>query len=803
MKKRIITVICLCALIIACALGLVACGGSEFSKDENIVSVYNQYVAYAKEQGTTPLSYEEWLKTIKGEKGDKGDKGDAGADGENGADGKTPEIIEGYWWIGNVNTGVKAEGTDGINGTNGTNGTNGETPKIVNGYWWIGSVNTGVKAEGTDGKEISNVEFINNRVVVSYTDGTTSYFDVEMKDVSIVNYPKYLKSAPNYEYCSDLDFDQTLSEAGVKGIFFNSVPYKGKYTKVAAYIGYPESASATNKVPAIVLVHGAGGTAMPDWVKYWNDLGYAAIAIDTEGAEPTSGVALSTPLHNERNRYDNGALDSNFTAGPYNHGMRDGDEEVEDQWMYHASAAAMAAASILLDDERVDSDKLGITGISYGSVVTSVTISHDDRFDFAIPVYGGVSIDKSCSSFYNLYYVDKTQDYKDAYYKEMVARWDNLDGLKNTSCKVYYITSTTDFAFSMDIASRCAEAANGYCNFKVGYAHDNVNGSTEATISAFANYAVGKESDFVFIKQAPTVYNNKLKIETYGNAEISGIKLLYTDSEEPYTGHSEGKIPNFAATWKESSSYRKVQDGVYEMAIPACKLYYVRVEYANGERSACSYLMNGSDCSISLTNNFSLTDNFKTTLLENSNVFESSHVTNHDANNLINYGESLQPVEVFDAIVQPDDGYIVYKLDAGEGKLWQNLNLNLTAMLSHAGGAYWYNASRHDGKMVLGANIYVEISYDNSDYQRIFDFNSANGNWIENHNHSESREGATTTSSVDLTSYCADKQVVYVRIYIMHFDYEEIGISAWGTNGIGYQYVGAAVDKVVFEGNKA
>ena len=106
------------------------------------------------------------------------------------------------------------------------------------------------------------------------------------------------------------------------------------------------------------------------------------------------------------------------------------------------------------------------------------------RFNFAIPVYGGVSIDKSVSSFWNLYYQDMSQEYIDNYYAEMVARWDNLDGLKNTDCKVYYITSTTDFAFSMDIASRCAEAANGYCNFKVGYNHNNTGTKTTVTIAA-------------------------------------------------------------------------------------------------------------------------------------------------------------------------------------------------------------------------------------------------------------------------------------------------------------------------------
>ena len=61
------------------SLGLVACGGSESSSNKGeateIEKVYAQYVIYAQAEGQTPLSYEEWLASIKGEKGDKGDTG--------------------------------------------------------------------------------------------------------------------------------------------------------------------------------------------------------------------------------------------------------------------------------------------------------------------------------------------------------------------------------------------------------------------------------------------------------------------------------------------------------------------------------------------------------------------------------------------------------------------------------------------------------------------------------------------------------------------------------------------------------
>ena len=84
-----------------------------------------------------------------------------------GPPGATPEIIGGNWWIAGVDTGVVAEGVgidnvvdngDGtftLNFTDGSSFTtpnfNGDTPEIIGGNWWIGGVDTGVKAEGSDG----------------------------------------------------------------------------------------------------------------------------------------------------------------------------------------------------------------------------------------------------------------------------------------------------------------------------------------------------------------------------------------------------------------------------------------------------------------------------------------------------------------------------------------------------------------------------------------------------------------------------------------------------------------------------
>ena len=163
--------------------------------DSEIRNIYNLYVQNARNAGETPLSYEEWLASIKGEKGDPGEQGPQGeqgpagpqgsqgeqgpqgpqgepgrdgANGQNGTDGATPFIgPNGNWWIGDVDTGVPAtgpqgpagqngadgqNGQDGQNGRDGVDGQDGVTPHIgSNGNWWIGDVDTGVPATGPQG----------------------------------------------------------------------------------------------------------------------------------------------------------------------------------------------------------------------------------------------------------------------------------------------------------------------------------------------------------------------------------------------------------------------------------------------------------------------------------------------------------------------------------------------------------------------------------------------------------------------------------------------------------------------------
>ena len=129
------------AMLFLCAsMGLAACsfaaedGGTSTSKsssgdntsqnqnarDPQIEAIYNLYAERAQAAGEEPLSYEDWLASIKGEKGEQGQPG------QNGQDGHSPVVAinsDGYWTIDGVSTGIKATGNPGAPGQQGKDGT--------------------------------------------------------------------------------------------------------------------------------------------------------------------------------------------------------------------------------------------------------------------------------------------------------------------------------------------------------------------------------------------------------------------------------------------------------------------------------------------------------------------------------------------------------------------------------------------------------------------------------------------------------------------------------------------------------
>jgi dienelactone hydrolase len=230
------------------------------------------------------------------------------------------------------------------------------------------------------------------------------------------------------------------AETGVKSFYYTGLPYKEKPTWVYAYYGVPSGEKPSGGWPAVVLLHGGGGTAFAEWVRRWNAAGFAAIAMDLEGHQPDSTDPKKRP--------------STPNPGPAQAGaFADFNLPIHDQFTYHAVTQAMRANTLLSAFPEINAKKIGICGISWGSIWTSIVAGVDDRFAFAIPIYGHGFLNES---------EGRVRISKERAEKAMV--WDPSRFIPTAKCPLFFIASTNDHSFvpkpwqrTIDLASASAQ----------------------------------------------------------------------------------------------------------------------------------------------------------------------------------------------------------------------------------------------------------------------------------------------------------------------------------------------------------
>ncbi len=248
----------------------------------------------------------------------------------------------------------------------------------------------------------------------------------------------------------------------IKAITYDGFDYQGKKTKVFAYMGFPEGASAEDPVPAIVLVHGGGGHPYLDWVEKWNKSGYAAIAMETTGYFPIARNDGVDEYQNARFIYElHGVFaEEGYTLAPDRFYSTEY-MEVEDQWAYHGLTQVILAHNILRQDERVDANNIGITGISWGGVMTSQIIGYDTRFAFAIPVYG------------TAYLGDETRPFRNFDNEYVDALWAAERNLDNAKMPIFWYAYNDDGNFGVPAYVKSYLHTEGFNEKNVLYMRPN------------------------------------------------------------------------------------------------------------------------------------------------------------------------------------------------------------------------------------------------------------------------------------------------------------------------------------------
>lgn len=108
-------------------------------------------------------------------------------------------------------------------------------------------------------------------------------------------------------------------------------------------------------------------------------------------------------------------------------------------------AAAAAAHTLLRSMPGVDPERTGVTGISWGGVLTCLAAGTDDRYGFAIPVYG--------CGFFNT--PESGLGYDNPRLTPELRRrwfelWDPAHRLGNIACPTLFFSGSNDFAFPFD-----------------------------------------------------------------------------------------------------------------------------------------------------------------------------------------------------------------------------------------------------------------------------------------------------------------------------------------------------------------
>ena len=228
----------------------------------------------------------------------------------------------------------------------------------------------------------------------------------------------------------------------IKAIYYDALPWKGKPTKAFGWLGIP--AKRDGKIPGVVLVHGGGGTAFKDWVRRWNDRGFAAISIAVEGQSDRRAGEGDEKTETGWLRHE--------WAGPQRRGIyNDSGEPLKDQWMYHAVSQTILANSLLRSLPEVDSDKVGLMGISWGGVITSTVLGIDTRFAFAIPTYG-------CGDLGTAENVYGRVLGKNNVYRQV---WDPMLYLQRAKMPVLWFSWPEDSHFPMDCLAASYHATSG------------------------------------------------------------------------------------------------------------------------------------------------------------------------------------------------------------------------------------------------------------------------------------------------------------------------------------------------------
>ncbi len=146
--------------------------------------------------------------------------------------------------------------------------------------------------------------------------------------------------------------------------FFLSEVYGG--VEIWIHCGIIHPVNVSGKLPALVFMHGYGGR--------WEDFKQFLIAIARKGFVV---VALSAPgASGESTEFPSDTPENIFNVS----------EGPQYSYFYHVAYALMRGVTLARNLSYVDSNKVGVCGVSMGGIVSTIVAAVDDRVSYAIVI---------------------------------------------------------------------------------------------------------------------------------------------------------------------------------------------------------------------------------------------------------------------------------------------------------------------------------------------------------------------------------------------------------------------------------
>lgn len=337
-------------------------------------------------------------------------------------------------------------------------------------------------------------------------------------------------------------FDWEDQTGPVRSLLFENEPYDGHPTRVFTYYATPGTlagdTSGDQNLPAVVLVHGGGGTAFREWCQLWARRGYAAIAPDLAGNRPLEGADVH--LRENRIRLPDG-------------GPNQGDDEkffaigqpVTQQWEYHAIAAVLRAHSLIRSFPEVDADRTAVTGISWGGYLTCITAGIDHRFQAAVPVYG-------CGFLHeNSYWLDHFAKLTPEHRSLWISLWEPSQYLPRVSMPILFVNGTNDFAYPLDSYMKSydavpADVPKQFC-ITVNMPHSHTDGWAPNEIGIFIDHVLLGKPGLAQLGELQSD-GDVLRVTYASEQPLKSAALHYTVGTEPINKRTWETVPGTVAT---------------------------------------------------------------------------------------------------------------------------------------------------------------------------------------------------------------------------------------------------------------